>query len=114
MTRNQSSIFRAFNHLACAKEYFQDVCRDAKRDGKVVFGGYVNKIDWMLKDTKHRLSSDMQQAFERELERGDTMWMDAMLDNVAELSQENRTKLESIIIYMLKEQKNEHANSESV
>lgn len=102
MTKNQSSVFRGLSYLVLAKEYFEDVARSNGMGVREKFKAYSGKLQWVLLDIKHRLDPDMQAAFSRELEKGDTMWTEAMLDKMADLSQQDRSAVEIFIDHLKK------------
>jgi hypothetical protein len=93
------SIHKGFYHLQMAKEYFDDVTREAPRSvGARLCNMYSKKLAWIKKDFAScpLLPSKAASEFNAELS-GDIMFPMAIAEKVLRLSDEQRTVLEELI-----------------
>lgn len=99
-----SSIISAIHHLRASKEYLEDFIRSAPNTrGAVIFKGYSNKIDWILRDviTYPHFGGGVREAIKIEI-LSDPLQYPAIVDRIALLTPEQRELLEEIVENLIK------------
>ena len=94
-----SSVITSIHHLRVAREYIDDFIRSAPNTrGSLIFTGYKNKIDWILKDiiTYPHFSPGIREAIKIEI-MSDAMQYPAIMDRISLLTPEKRDELENIV-----------------
>lgn len=99
-----TNFIQAIHHLKISKEFFQDIQRQcAGRKGAAIAKGYEAKIEWIFKDLLSNPNFD--NAFREGLKAewsSDAFVPLAIMEKVAQLTPENREKLETVVDSILK------------
>lgn len=94
-----SNVITSIHHLRVAREYIEDFIRSAPNSrGSLIFTGYKNKIDWILKDiiTYPHFSAGIREAIKIEI-TSDAMQYPAIMDRISLLTPAKREELENIV-----------------
>lgn len=95
----RSSIVQAIQHIKQANEFMSDFIRQAPSTrGAVVFGGYMNKLNWILRDilTYPHFPDEVRQGLKHEIE-SDAFAVEAIHDKIPLLNPEQRAMLEELV-----------------
>lgn len=99
-----SSIISAIHHLRASREYLEDFIRSAPNTrGAVIFKGYRDKIDWILRDviTYPHFGAGVREAIKVEI-LSDPLQYPAIVDRIALLTPDQREELEQIVENLIK------------
>ena len=92
-----TDFIQAIHHLKIAKEFFQDIQRECGEGAKGtrVAKGYENKIEWIYRDllSNHNFDESFREGLKEEWS-SDAFLSLAIMEKVAQLTPENRSKIE--------------------
>jgi hypothetical protein len=94
-----SSLITSIHHLRAAREYIDDFIRSYPNSrGSLIFTGYKNKIDWILRDviTYPHFSPGIREAIKIEI-TSDALQYPAIMDRISLLTPDKREELENIV-----------------
>ena len=96
-------MIKALHHTKIAMNYFEDVSKQVTGSKKHLVQSFANKCDWILKEVTTRLPRETSKKLNYELE--DSLFMDAIENEVIKFNKEQRDILENIILLISKGEK---------
>ena len=93
------SLAKGLHYTIFAADYFKDVIRQEQLIGssKNTVTGWVNRLDWIIKDVFSQMRPRAAQLLREELKNRDIAGIDSILNMVIALNEEQRSEVEEYI-----------------
>jgi len=105
------SLLKAMHHTKIAMEYFEDVAKDYQTGAKYLMTQYARKCKWILDDIRLRIPAEVLKELDYDMK--DSLFLDAIEDDLIHFNTQQREMIEQIVSLMAKGEKIEVSYLES-